>query len=169
MPMLNRQQAGQFLERIGFVQRAQNVWIAQQMVEGRLFIVEAFLKEAVVEIRIALNLFTRCNQTSVYRYFNEENTRIALGKFAIGPEVDHEGRLLFLSVEMPPGTEEEYIAEESLVLLIGLALNLLKEHYTPIERLFRQGCEAPGEVHGERVRELLERMRVFGREEGGHA
>lgn len=166
MPMLNRQQAGEFLRRIGFVNHGPNAWIAQQTVEGRIFNVEAFLKNAVVEIRIALNLLTRCNQTSVYRYFNEQNTRIALGKFAIGPEVDHEGRVLFLSVEMPAGTEEEYIAEESLVLLIGLALNLLREHYTPIERLFRQGCEGTSE---EETRKILKRMRVFGREEGDHA
>jgi len=170
MPMVSRQQAGDFLTQLGLQQVDPEIWAGQQWLVGRIFPVFVALKERFVQIEIPLNLVTQCDQIPLHRLFNEVNGQIVIGKFAIGSETDHGGRMLVLRVDFPAGTEEEYVAMESLAILFGVAFQLIEKHYSQVEETFRRGCQVSGRPPEDRGRGLLERIRTFrGGEEGRRA
>jgi hypothetical protein len=168
MSMLSRQQAGNFLANLGLRQVDRDIWAGQQWLVGRIFPVFVALREAFVEIEIPLNLVTQCDQILLHRLFNEINRQIAIGKFAIGSEIDHGGRMLVLRADLPVGTDEEYITEESMAILFAVAFKLIEKHFPEIENIFRQGCQISGASSEDQARGILGRLRIFRGSEEEH-
>lgn len=157
--MISRQETGTVLESMGLRPAGVDAWTGLHQVRGRTFLVSVNTTPVYTQVIVRLNLVTTCNQPALHRYFAEVNGKIALGKFAVGPE-QQGSRPLVLIVDLPAGAEPEYTAREALHMLFGIAFRLVEEHYDHIEALVREGCAS--DVTGSQWPGswLLERLRA---------
>ncbi len=159
--MMNRQQVGTMLQQIGLRPVDQDVWMGFQPISGRVFPVFVHLRPNYVQVQVFLNLFTQCDQCHLYAYFSEINSRIAIGKFGVGPQQDSQGRPLVLFAEIPAGSDDAYTRLESIVLLFKFAFETIERHFAEVEARFRQGCGKPAKAPERPGRGVLDRIRIF--------
>jgi len=167
MPVLSYEEACRLLEeQLGLRKISSDVWMGFQRIGVQAFPVHIRLAEAFVQVVIPQNLFTPCNQPSLHQHLTQANSRVTVGKFAIGPEVDQAGqgggRPLVLFSEFPAGTRQEYTSQEEIAALLKFAFELVEQHHRHLQGLVQQGCAAPPPREEREVgRGLLERLRVF--------